>query len=207
MAEEAAILGATTETAPITEPTGSILGGEKPPAPDAAKNDEGNPKSDEPTKTEAKPGVPEKYEFKAPEGMTLDEGAVKAFEPLAKELGLTQESAQKLVDLYATQKAADAKALADSWTKQQQTWNGELAADKEFGGAAFNTSKNQANAVLQKFSTPDEIKAIEAMGLGSFPPFVKALARMGKAMGEDSFVKGANTTPPKSPEDILYGGK
>lgn len=207
MAEEASILGAPTETAPTDAPAGEtatpILGGEKPPE-STADNPE-TKKSDEPTKTEAKPEVPEKYEFKVPEGMTLDEAALAQFEPLAKELGLPQEQAQKLVDLYAAQKQADAKALADSWTKQQQTWNQEMAADKEFGGQNFNTTKNQANAVLAKFSTPEEVKAIEAMGLGSYPPFVKALARMGKAMGEDSFVKGSTTTAPKAPEDILYG--
>lgn len=189
------ITATTTET--VDEPEGSILNGEQPKT-EEVKSEEGKPQGEEPTKTEVKPEVPEKYEFKAPEGMTLDEAAVQAFEPVAKELGLSQDAAQKLVDLYAGQKAADAKALADSWAQQGKTWKSEISADKEFGGTNFSTTMNNANSVLAKFATKEEIQAIEAMGLGNYPPFVKALARAGKAMGEDTFVKGK----PASAADI-----
>jgi hypothetical protein len=146
--------------------------------------------------------VPEKYEFKVPEGFTLDPSAVSAFEPVAKELGLGQEQAQKLVDLYAAQQAASQKAIADGWTKTQQTWREELTADKEFGGAVFNTTQNQANTVLSKYASKDEIKLINDMGLGNFPPLVKVLARVGKAIGEDTLttgksVQGAEVDPAK----------
>ncbi|MCV5473515.1 peptidase, partial [Escherichia coli] len=45
-------------------------------------------------------GAPEKYEFQAAEGVELDADALKDFEPVARELNLTNEQAQKLVDAY-----------------------------------------------------------------------------------------------------------
>ncbi len=48
-------------------------------------------------------GAPEKYEFKAPEeGQELDKGALEVFEPIARELNLNNEQAQKLVDVYGS---------------------------------------------------------------------------------------------------------
>ncbi|MGK3508138.1 exodeoxyribonuclease VII large subunit, partial [Escherichia coli] len=42
----------------------------------------------------------QKYEFQAAEGVELDTEALKEFEPVARELNLTNEQAQKLVDAY-----------------------------------------------------------------------------------------------------------
>ena len=208
MPEEGSILAATTETAaPQADPP--ILGGTATPPAEGGKPEEGLKEGAEPPKEgeAAKPVVPEKYEFKAPDGMTLDTAAVEAFSPIARELGLSQDQAQKMVDLYSTQVASNQKAIADGWGKQQQDWGKELSGDKEFGGDAFSSTRNNANAVLSKFASKDEIQAIQAMGLGNFPPFVKMLARAGKAMGEDSFVRGAASKPDRSAEDVLYGDK
>ena len=43
---------------------------------------------------EVKDGAPEKYEFKAPEGRNFDNEVINTFSEVAKELNLSQESAQ-----------------------------------------------------------------------------------------------------------------
>ena len=213
MPEEGSILGASTDTpttAAETPPQAILDGAQAPPPAEGGKPEEGSQKAGDPKpdgdKPEA-PKVPEQYEFKVPDGMTLDPTAVEAFTPVAKELGLSQDQAQKIVDLYAAQVAASQKALVDGWTKTQQDWAKDLSSDKEFGGEAFNTTRNQANTVLAKYATKDEIQQIQAMGLGNFPPLVKLLARAGKAMGEDTFVRGEQAKPSKSAAEILYGSK
>ena len=46
-------------------------------------------------------GVPEVYDFAVPEGFeALDEQTLAKFDPIARELNLNQEQAQKLVELY-----------------------------------------------------------------------------------------------------------
>ncbi len=51
-------------------------------------------------KDQKQEGAPEKYEFTVGEGVELDTEALKDFEPVARDLNLTNEQAQKLVDAY-----------------------------------------------------------------------------------------------------------
>ena len=63
------------------------------------------PPANEPA-PEPKPGsaAPESYtDFSVPEGHTLDAAAIESATPLFRELGLSQDQAQKLVDFYSTQ--------------------------------------------------------------------------------------------------------
>ena len=62
--------------------------------------------------------VPEKYEFKLPEGMTLDSAKMAIVEPLFKELGLSQESAQKLVDYQIQAQKDEVKRAEDAHVAQ-----------------------------------------------------------------------------------------
>ena len=80
------------------------------------------------------PVVPESYDFRAPEGATLDKSAVDAATPIFKELGLTQDQAQKLVDLYPKITENIVKANNDAYTAMREGWVSELKADKEIGG-------------------------------------------------------------------------
>src|SRR5262245_55633150 len=53
--------------------------------------------------TQQQSKAPEKYaDFKIPDGMAVDAKALEAFTPALRELNLTQDQAQKLVDVYAT---------------------------------------------------------------------------------------------------------
>src|SRR5437879_843733 len=84
-----------------------------------AKTPATTPTSLEPTSTPpkdpAKPAdaakAPEAYtDFTAPEGYTLDAKTIDAVMPIFKELGLTQDQAQKLVTFHASQLIEAAKA-------------------------------------------------------------------------------------------------
>ena len=67
---------------------------------DAAKSEKDKDK-------DKKAGAPEKYEaFKVPDGVQVDEAALKEFEPMARGLNLSQEQAQQLVDFYAAKQAS-----------------------------------------------------------------------------------------------------
>lgn len=143
-------------------------------------------------KKDEKPAVPEKYEFTAPEGTTLDAAAVEAFTPLAKELGLSNEQAQKLVDFDAKRVSDLTKANLDAWQKQQTDWLTEVKADKEFGGQNLDANLRASNAAFGQFFTKEEVAQIHALGLANFPPLVKGLSRVGKLMAEDKYINGQN---------------
>jgi len=138
-------------------------------------------------------GAPEKYEFKAPEGFELDTELVEQFTPVAKELNLTNDQAQKLVDLYADKIKAQQNANNEAWIATLDGWASSVKTDKEMGGPALENNLVAARNALEKYGTP-ELKAVmnppspqnpKGLGLGNHPEIIRVLARIGKAMGED----------------------
>lgn len=69
---------------PPADPPSDGPASEKPHDPPA------DPNKPTPPKEETPPGAPEKYAFTAPEGQELDTSALAQFEPVARELNLTQ---------------------------------------------------------------------------------------------------------------------
>ncbi len=155
------------------------------PAATEAKSDTDKPEGDE--SDDDKPqGAPEKYEFKAPEGVTLDAEAVAEFEPIAKEMNLSNDQAQKLVELQTkfVQKQHEA------WDSTVAKWETDIRADKEIGGQALTENIKNAQRALTQFGTPELKSALDATRMGSHPELVRVFARIGKAMADDSFVSG-----------------
>ena len=151
---------------------------------------------------EKKPAAPEKYEFTPPEGQELDANALAVFEPIAKELGLSQEQAQKLVDIYPQIQQQQAEA----WSKQVADWGEQVKADKEIGGDEFNASVGAAQRALDQFGNTELREYLNASGLGNHPALVRFCAKVGKAMAEDTFVVPGQGGQ-RSAADILYGNK
>lgn len=146
--------------------------------------------------------VPEKYEFTAPEGVELDPQALAEFEPIAKDMKLNQEQAQKLVEFQA----ALMQKQAAAWDQQVQTWVTEVKADKEIGGEAMTQSVNHARQALTHFGTPALKAALDATKMGNHPELVRVFARIGKAMAEDSFVQsGAPAGTKRDAAEIMFG--
>lgn len=133
--------------------------------------------------------VPEKYEIKTPEGVPLDEAALAEFEPIAKELKLTNEQAQKLADIHTKRMQETERANAEQWKQTTAKWVDDVKADKEIGGANLDTSVRHAQAALNKFGTPELRAQMDATGMGNHPELVRVFARIGKAMAEDNFIQ------------------
>lgn len=157
---------------------------------DAGKTAEGEGASDKSKdgKTDkAKDGAPEKYEFKLPEGAQLDEALVGEFTPLAKELNLSQDQAQKLVDLYAKTQGAAQKSVADHWDNLNKEWQGKVNSDKEYGGADLDKNVAIAKKAIDAFGTPELKDALNLTGVGNHPEVVRFFYRVGKAISDDKF--------------------
>lgn len=155
------------------------------------------------TKTEGeqdKPaGAPEKYEFKATEGHEFDPKTIAAFSEVAKELNLSQESAQKVLDKMAP---AMAEKQAAQIEQIRNEWEQSARSDKEFGGDKLNDSLASAKKALDAFGTPELRTLLDESGLGNHPDVIRFMVRAGKAISEDKFVGGKtgnrNATDAKS---------
>ncbi|ELW9486317.1 peptidase [Enterobacter hormaechei] len=166
---------------------------------------DGEKPADKPDDEEQKQeGAPEKYEFTAGEGVELDTEALKDFEPVARDLNLTNEQAQKLVDAYPKILAGVQQRQAEAWQKQTEGWAETVKADKEIGGDKLTANLSAAQRALDQFGTPELKEYLNATGLGNHPDLVKTFVKIGKAMSEDGMVTGKESGQ-RSAAEVLYG--
>lgn len=145
--------------------------------------------------------APEKYEFTAGKDQELDKEAVAAFEPIAREIGLSNEQAQKIVDVYgSTIMPQIAKQQEAAWQKQVTEWAETVKADKELGSVE---SIGNAQKAMDQFGTPELKQYLNDSGLGNHPELFRIFSRIGKAMSEDGFVGGSGENA-RSSADILF---
>jgi hypothetical protein len=188
---------------------------------DPAKSDPAEAKPKEGEGKDGKEGeakVPEKYELKMPEGMTLDEAALGEATPVFKELGLTGEQAQKLADVYAKQVQKLAAQSAETWKKQHEGWVKSMVGDAEFGGDGklavkdgklAGASSDLIGRAINKVGG-EQAHAFKEMldmtGAGNHPEMARFLYRVGKMVGEGSVVRGDAAAPAGNslPQEVLY---
>ncbi len=161
-------------------------------------------KTEEAERDKKQEGAPEKYEFQAGEGVELDAEALKDFEPVARELNLTNEQAQKLVDAYPKILAGVQQRQADAWQAQTEEWAATVKADKDIGGDKLTANLGVAQRALDTFGTPALKEYLNGTGLGNHPELVKAFVKVGKAMSEDGVVTGKESGQ-RSAAEVLYG--
>jgi hypothetical protein len=214
-ADDQSILDGAKASANTGEPKGEA--GATKPADAAGKQADGTAKADD-KDSAGKPdaskqtGAPEKYEaFKVPEGITLKADVLDKFQAVAKELNLSQDAAQKLVDFQTSAvKTAQEQNLADFKDLQKQ-WGDETRkelganADKELSFAALARDK-----FAPKGSELNEV--LNDSGLANHKAIVKLFITLGKAIGEDGFKEGKDTgkgdgtsgTTGKTAAQIIY---
>lgn len=153
-------------------------------------------------KQEAQGGAPEQYEaFNVPEGVTVDEQAMQDFTSLAKELNLSQASAQKLIDFQTQFQTAAAAKLQQEIDKATQAENN---AWKEETLKTFKPEEIQ-DAVRGFRSAPKEVQQILAAGgYDNHKAFVEFFRDVGRAIKEDKFETGRAGQKEKSAANVLY---
>lgn len=177
---------------------GGVEAGDK--SAETGKGGEGDGKT---TDDDAAKGPPEKYEFTMPEGVELDTALAEKVDPVLRELGLSNEQANKLAATFAEYRASETQRQSDAYAQQVEEWGKSARDDKEFGGAAFDENVKHAQAAIGKFGSP-ELKAMLADGLGNHPELIRFCVRIGKAIGEDGGVDGNKSATPRDPASVLY---
>jgi hypothetical protein len=154
--------------------------------------------------TEAvKRNAPEAYEFKAPEGQSFNEQVLAAYTTAAKELDLTQDAAQKILDSVAPVMAAQ---QAEAVTALKAGWAEASKNDAEFGGEKFDENLAVAKKGLESFATPEFVEFLNTSGLGDHPEVLRTFLRIGKAIGEDNKIVtgGPTKDAPKTLAQRMY---
>jgi len=139
-----------------------------------------------------KPSAPESYEdFSVPEGFTFDKDSAGEFNAVAKELDLSQDQAQKLVDLYG------AKMLGQLESQQKQAEQWATESKKEFKPAEIDL----ANKTLGRFADKEMIELLATTGLGNHPKMVALFKTIGGKISEAPIVDAQTS---QKPSGVLY---
>ena len=137
-------------------------------------------------------GAPEKYEFQAPEGQAFDAQVLDQFSEVAKELNLTQDNAQKMLDKMAPAIQARQQEQLQAF---REDWAAQAKADKEYGGDKLAENIGAAQKALDSFGSQEFKTLLNETGLGNHPEVIRFMVRAGKAMGEDRIITGASGAP------------
>lgn len=144
------------------------------------------------TESESPAGAPEQYaDFTAPEGVALNEAVLGELRDVAKEMNLSQEQAQKVVDLGVKLQQNWAAQSEEQYEAQLAEWRTASESDPRFGGSPEKLGEHLAvaKAAYDKFATPAfKEQIIEGMGLGNHPEIIHVFSEIGKAMAEDGVV-------------------
>jgi hypothetical protein len=204
MAAQAAV----TDPAVVTPPP-PAADPAKPAEPVVAKPAEGAAPPADPAKPADK-GGDKPLEFKAPEGVVLDDKAIEAYRSAFKDWGIKDpEVAAKIVAADAARLQATQKGEADAWAAQDGKWRADLEADKDFGGSPENIAKSDAAIARARTLFPDQWNALAAdlknFKLENLPSLSKFMRALGLANAEDSAANpgGGAGAGPKSRDEVF----
>ena len=164
-----------------------------------------------PVKAEEVVPVPEKYDikdFKAPEGVTLDQAALDAFTPVAKALGLKADGVQKLLDYQASQaKEAQAKQKESDEKAQAEM----LKADLEYSTKQLGTKAAERLAFVAKvrdqFMSKELMELPEIKMVGNNYHWLTFLENLGKRISPEKIIEGGagpENDPTKSAAAVMF---
>jgi hypothetical protein len=148
-------------------------------------------------------GAPEEYaEFTLAEGVALDETTLGEFKDVAKEMDLSQEKAQRFVDLATQMSQRWSQTIMDKAEQaggvfvpvySREEWLNAAKSDKEFGGDDLAPNLATAKRALDTYGTPEIKTFFDRSGLGNHPEMIRFMLRVGKTVSETSVVKADQT--------------
>jgi len=183
----------TTIPTPEKKPEGQSFLTKTPEAPKEEPKEEPKPEDKKPDAA----GAPEKYaDFKVPDGFKFDEKALIEATVAFKELGLTQEAAQKLVDTYAKNTQQAIEAPYKQWADLQKEWLGDI--HDRFGSKA-ETVRTDISKAIDSALPPSLARAfrgaLDLTGAGTNPDVVEALSIMFKPFVEGPSIRPGGQSP------------
>ena len=163
-------------------------------------------------------GAPESYDFKSlelPEGYQYEEEYGKKFTEVAKELNLSQKSANKLINVYVdilkNEQGKVPDALKEIKQKQVEAdvaeWDKMLNQDTEIGNGneeKINRYLDKANIGYKTFASEELKTVLSERGLTHNPAVIKLFYKLSDLAVEDKILTGGKVEE-LTPAQILYG--
>ena len=131
--------------------------------------------------------APESYDFKAviPEGFEFDQARADSFAALAKNAGLSQERASEIAAYGVKLMQESAQGVQNEFVNRVNNWGEQ--AKTELGSEFTNTVRQAAVGIEVIEKQIPELRTMFAeTGAGNHPVMIKAMAMIGKLVGEEN---------------------
>jgi hypothetical protein len=137
------------------------------------------------------PTAPDRYDLSL-EGFSIDPVLVQNADPVLRDLGLSNDAANKLMpvarEIMARTQETVMRQIEDAAAVQKKTWYDAFVADPEIGGARRSETEHFAAKGLDALGYRDGHPfrdALNASGFGNHPDMLRAFRRLGELVGED----------------------
>lgn len=166
--------------------------------------------ANEDKKPEPAAGAPEKYEaFKAPEGFEFNAERAEEATKLFKELGLSQEQAQKAVDLFGKELSQTLEEPFKAYTKMRSDWRTEII-NSDLGNGTDNLKPEVRADLGRVYAALGDPKleaafkeAMDLTGAGDHPAFIRGLKALSKYVTEGKPVEAGGPPSPAGKKPSL----
>lgn len=146
-----------------------------------------------------------KYDLKMPKETLLNEGVVDEIVSMAKEQGLSNDQAQKFLDMQSDFLSEHNSLMEQKHNEEVSSWGEQIKTDKELGGENLGKNAELAKRVVSELVGDDFLHELDESGYGNHPKLFKLLVSVGKQMYADDLVlPGAQPNQPKSMADVFY---
>jgi hypothetical protein len=135
---------------------------------------------------EAKPEVPEAYDFRAtiPEGVEMDEAITKEYSEIARSMNLTNDQANQMAAYGIKYGQQIADAVRNQYNAEVKAWGEQAKAEM---GAKFENIMTTAGAGIEAVEkvVPGIRKALNETGAGNRIEVIKAFEMLGQLVQAD----------------------
>ena len=157
--------------------------------------------------------IPETYDIKTVDGYELMPDTMEAISPILKKYKITQDGAQELANAHMEIMKKQNEANAAFQKNMIADWVKQIKSDSEFGGVNFDKNMALARKGLKAVMPGDKEgdaalkELLDASGMGNHPAMIKAFARVGKLLKEDSVLdkgKSSGASSVFNPETDMF---
>lgn len=190
---------------------------------DTLYNSEADKKVEESSETPAEPVAEEKpaegeegkveegqieFDLKLPENTLLSDEAKDEIVSIAKEQGLSQDQAQKVLDLQSEIASEVSDQFTQDFEDQVNSWGEEIKADKDLGGDNLGKNVELAKRAVVAFAGEEFLTELDQTGYANHPRLFKMLTKIGAELqAGDLVLSSAQSNQPKSAAQIMYPDK
>lgn len=170
---------------------------------DQAAEGDDQPKADDPQSVAA--GPPEAYQLTPPEGLEITPDILAEAAPVFKEIGLSNDQANKLMPLAGQFAERLMDAQVDAFSQLKKEWVQEAKADPQIGGTRWRETEHLIATALDAAGAPRGSKfrqLLDETGLGNHPEMIRVFRTLGQRLRS---AKAGASTKKLSREELWYG--